>query len=68
MAKADASLKSRSKMNDLNNTLGNVNQVLSGQRSIQVDARVPNMELAKVASVLFVTIFLAVALANKISG
>lgn len=55
-------------MNDLNNTLGNVNQVLSGQRSIQVDARVPNMELAKVASVLFVTIFLAVALANKISG
>jgi hypothetical protein len=55
-------------MNDLNNTLVNVNQVLSGERSIQVDARVPNMELAKVSAVLFVTIFLAVALANKISG
>lgn len=55
-------------MNELNNTLANVNQVLSGQRSIQVDARVPNMELAKVAAVLLITIFLAVSLANKISG
>lgn len=49
-------------MNDLNNTLTNVNRVLSGEQSVQVG--IANAELMKVAGVLFITIFLAIALAN----
>ena len=51
----------------LNETMINVNEVLSGKKSIQVDARVPMNELLTVAGVFFVTIFLATMLANTVT-
>ena len=54
-------------MNDINTTLGLVNEVLSGEKNIEVEARIPNEDIIKLASALALAILIAILTANVIS-
>jgi hypothetical protein len=54
-------------MNDLNNTLAQVNKLIAGEQALKVEATVDAVELAKIGSVIFFSMFLAVVIANLIT-
>jgi hypothetical protein len=43
----------------MNEAINNFNQLVNGQRSIKVDAKVPDSELLKIGGVLFLSYLLA---------
>jgi hypothetical protein len=49
-------------------TVANINAVLKGERSVQVEAKIPNKDIAIIGGVMFLALFTAFVLAMAVTN